>query len=210
MKDQTRRFTLIELLVVIAIIAILASMLLPALQQARAKARAISCAGNMKQLALGWTMYNQDFDDQVMAKCFSGANNANTCWDRRDYNYYKGTKKDHHGVMPYVGNWDIYQCPGIERTWTDASASSYDYNTQLENKTLAQFEKPSITAIFGEGNGHRWMMVGEAALPHFRQRPNHMDGCNLAFADGHVAAYKLLNIPTEDLANNHIRLKPKF
>jgi prepilin-type N-terminal cleavage/methylation domain-containing protein/prepilin-type processing-associated H-X9-DG protein len=208
---STRRFTLIELLVVIAIIAILASMLLPALQQARAKARAISCTGNMKQLALGWTMYNGDFDDQVMAKCFSGVNQANTCWDRRDYNYYKGNNKSTYGVMPYVNSWDIYMCPGITKTWTDASASSYDYNTQLENRTLSQFEKSSITAIFGEGNGHRWMMTGDTTWPHFRQHPNHMgDACNLAFADGHVSAYKLVNIPLNDLSTNEIRLKPKF
>jgi len=91
-RTSRRGFTLIELLVVIAIIAILAAILFPVFQKVRENARRTACLNNMKQLALAFTQYNQDFDEY-----FPGSSNYGSGWGER--------------IFPYVKSIGVFQCP---------------------------------------------------------------------------------------------------
>src|SRR4051812_27103637 len=81
-----RGFTLIELLMVIATIAILAGLLLPALNKARAKGQAVYCLNNTKQLDLAWLLYSDDHGGRL-AYNLGGSSGARTIAPRTNLNW---------------------------------------------------------------------------------------------------------------------------
>ena len=118
-----KRFTLIELLVVIAIIAILVSMLMPALVQAKAKAREILCVGNHKQLLVGKNVYASDYDDYWTVSSVKWVGNAVIQW-QMDIAGYVGQDSSWTGYSSAEGT--VFGCPSFDRSivapWAHAQA----------------------------------------------------------------------------------------
>lgn len=231
-------FTLVELLVVLAIIAVVASLLLPALARAREAAHATRCTSNLRQLGLATQLYWDDY-----ARTFS----ERTVRTNGGWRYWFGWLKDgaegqrafdagQGALWPYLRGRGVEKCPSLQRsssrfkTKATGAAHGYAYNLllgprgQLPRPAHA-WERPAELAVFADGG-----QVNDFQAPASAENPlleefyffdtntlgatvhfRHRGAAMAWFADGHVAGER----PASDSADRRVpgelvgRLRPQ-
>lgn len=160
-------FTLIELLVVIAIIAILAAMLLPALGRAKARALAVACMSNTRQVMLGWQLYVGDNNDKLVANAKPVEGGMDWTANPDNTNVSKLLDPDQSLMAVYVKSVGVWKCPADKyqsganpgpRVRSLSMNASLGGSPRLENqipdrtyfaaKKMAELTRPGPALIF--------------------------------------------------------------